>query len=71
MCPGSVPAIPFTWDRDLYQINAHAELVRPSGQAVGVIRQFNDESPASQRKMKVEFQSDDASVHSTWATVDS
>lgn len=54
-----------------YQINADAELVQSGQRAVGVITQFNDESQASQRKMRVEFQSDDASVHSTWAMVDS
>ena len=54
-----------------FQINADAELVRTGQQAVGVITQFNDGSQASQRKIRVEFQSDDASVHSTWATVDS
>lgn len=54
-----------------YQISADAELIRTGERAVGIITQFNDESQASQRKMRVEFQSDDASVHSTWATVDS
>lgn len=47
------------------------ELVRTGQPTVGVITRFNNESLAPQRKMKVNFQSDDASVQSTGATMDS
>ncbi|CAN7234289.1 DUF3592 domain-containing protein [Arthrobacter sp. LjRoot78] len=51
-------------------IKADDELVRTGEQVPGVVTVFNDESKASQRKIKVEFQSGDGFVHYTWVTVD-
>ena len=52
------------------QINADAELERTGEHAPGTITEFHDQSQASDRKMKVEFQSADGSVHYRWITVD-
>jgi hypothetical protein len=52
------------------QINADAELVRMGVRVPGTITEFHDQPQASDRKMKVEFQSADGSVHGRWITVD-
>lgn len=53
-----------------HQINVDAELVQTGEHVTGTIVRFDDVSEASERDIKVEFQSADGSVHYTWATVD-
>ncbi|WP_254678854.1 DUF3592 domain-containing protein [Arthrobacter sp. 24S4-2] len=53
-----------------HQINTDAELVQAGERVTGTIVQFDDVSKASERDIKVEFQSTDGSAHFTWATVD-
>lgn len=53
-----------------HQINVDAELVQTGERVAGTIVRFDDVSEASERDIKVEFQSADGSVHYTWATVD-
>jgi uncharacterized protein DUF3592 len=53
-----------------HQINADAELVQTGERATGTIVRFDDVSKASERDIKVEFQSAGGSPHFTWATVD-
>ena len=52
------------------QINADAELVRTGEQVPGTVTEFHDQAQASDRKMKVEFQSADGSAHYEWIMVD-
>lgn len=52
------------------QINADEDLVRTGEQVAGTITEFHDRSNASKRRMKVEFQSADGSLHYEWIAVD-
>ncbi|MDR7160574.1 DUF3592 domain-containing protein [Arthrobacter sp. BE255] len=52
------------------QINADAELVRTGEQVPGTVTEFHDRAQASDRKMKVEFQSAAGSAHYEWIMVD-
>lgn len=53
-----------------HQIGVDAELVQTGERATGTIIRFDDVSKASERDIKVEFQSADGELHYTWATVD-
>lgn len=53
-----------------FQINADAKLVRTGEQVPGTVTEFHDQAQASDRKMKVEFQSADGSAHYEWIMVD-
>ncbi|MFF1384594.1 DUF3592 domain-containing protein [Arthrobacter sp. NPDC058288] len=52
------------------QINADEDLVRTGEQVPGTITEFHDRSKASDRRMKVEFQSSGGSLHYEWIAVD-
>lgn len=52
------------------QINADEDLMRTGEQVPGTITEFHDNRKASDRKMEVEFQAADGSLHYEWIAVD-
>jgi hypothetical protein len=52
------------------QINADDGLVRTGKQVPGTITEFHDRSKASDRRMKVEFQTPDGAAQYEWVAVD-